>query len=83
MLDLLARCGTSRGDLLFGEAQVAPQFHFIEQRLIRGDPQQHRGAASPLGDDYRLVRRLHLFDERGSPGAKFAQRVNIPGGAQG
>jgi hypothetical protein len=26
---------------------------------------------------------LHLFDERGSPGAKFAQSVNIPGGAQG
>src|ERR1039458_10121818 len=33
VLDLLARCGTSRGDLIFGEAQVAPQLRFFQQRL--------------------------------------------------
>jgi hypothetical protein len=63
--------------LLHGGVNVRQELVLLQETLVFGDVENHRGRMSSLGQDQRSAAAPHMFDQRSSIRAKLGYRSDV------
>ncbi len=74
----LGSYGRAGRDFILCVSNVAEQFHFIEQSLVRFDSEQHGSATPVLRENHWLIGHADLFNELRRRTTEIGQRTDVP-----